>query len=164
MTARASSFLIALAALGLVAACKPDPVVVQLRFPSQQMFLQSEFARIAVVDLAANDLGACPRLVDQGINDSFNPRPVLDSGATAVCNFRSGGVTFDEIDEGPKAFVGIVREENNTAILAGCAIGEAYNDAPTIDIVLTATEQYRTAALDMLTCSDIEDKCERGCR
>lgn len=164
MSTRTILFMVCLLAVAAFGACKPDPLTVGLRFPSQQAFLQSDFGRISIIEVAASDLGACPRIIEQAINDSFSPAPVLDSGPEAICSFRNGGVTFDEIGEGPKAFVGVARDESNTAILAGCAIGEAYNDAPAIDIVLAVTDAYRTAAVEMLACSSIDDKCDRGCR
>lgn len=155
--------LLSILAAASLLSCKPDPVEIRLRFPSIESFLQSESARLVVVKVAANDLGACPRLIEAAINNSLTG-VLHDSGTRTVCSFRDSGETFEDVAEGPIAIVGVAIDEAQTPILAGCHIAEVYESAPTIEVQLGVTDRYRTEGVDMLSCENEEEKCQRGCR
>ena len=146
--------------LALCAGCGADPVAVELNFPSQETFLQSDFARVRVFDLAPDGLGDCPALLAAATVGTDGPTPPShDSNNVDVCD-AFGGIAFDEIGEGPKAFVATT-SASNMVILAGCTVGEVYADAPTIVVHLEMTSAYTTTPSD---CTSVADKCERGCR
>lgn len=142
--------------------CSPDPVIVDLNFPSQETFLQSQFARVRVFDLAQDELGRCPTLVGESISATTATVPVHDSDNVDVCD-AFGGIAFDEIGEGPKAFV-VTTSTMNEVILAGCTVAEVYADAPTVPVHLAMTPRYSIAVTGTSPCMSIADKCERGCR
>ena len=150
--------VLALAAGG----CSPDPVIVDLNFPSQETFLQSQFARVRVFDLSPDELGGCPTLVGESISGTAATDAVQDSDNVDVCD-AFGGIAFDEIGEGPKAFV-VTTSAMNEVILAGCTVAEVYADAPTVTVHLAMTPRYAIAITGASPCMSISDKCERGCR
>lgn len=142
------------------AGCGADHVAVELNFPSQETFFNSDFARVRVFDLAPDALGDCPSLVASAIAGTGERAPSQDSNNVDVCDAYDG-IVFDEIGEGPKAFV-VTASASNTVILAGCTVGEVYPDAPTIVVHLAMTSAY-TSASTPSSCTSIADKCERGC-
>ena len=144
------------------AACSPDPVVVDLNFPSQETFLQSQFARVQVFDLQQDELGRCPALVGEAISGATADAPAHDSDNVDVCD-AFGGIAFDDIGDGPKAFV-VTTAAMNEVILAGCTVAEVYRDAPTVVVHLGMTPRYAIAVTGTSPCMSIADKCERGCR
>lgn len=146
-----------------VAGCANEPVTMELNFPSKETFLQSEFARVRVFDLREDELGICPSLVGQAISGAGGHVAALDSQNVAVCDARNGGIRFDEVSEGPKAFVATA-SRSNQVILAGCTIAEVYADAPVVVIRLAPTARYATVVTEAPECRSIEDKCDRGCR
>jgi len=158
---RNAAFLL-LAAVGLVG-CAPEPVTVSVNFPSQEAFLHSEFAQIQIFELSPTELGSCPDLLVPAIAGTGSVRPKLRSGSVNVCDLFDGGVSFDEVGEGPHAYVAVARNEANRPLLAGCTVGEVYADAPEIVVRLTQTSEYYSAVSGPPACSTVEDKCERGC-
>lgn len=139
------------------AGCANEPVTVELAFPSQEMFLQTEMARVMVFDLGPGSLGDCPELISDATAGSASPG--LDSGNVLVCDLFDGGVQFDEIGEGPKAFVGVVSNASNVPLLDGCTVAEIYADAPRVVISLSPTPQYTTTVTGPPPYGSVADKC-----
>lgn len=151
--------------LGLTGqACAPSPIDVEMTFPSRDTFLYSDFGRLLVyeVDLEMPAQN-CPAILDRISAGDFGT-PVFDSEWTSVCDFREGGIGLDSVPEGPHAYVGLTRDESNNLLLSGCRIGEAYADAPAVEVRLFPTPTYE-GAVDgrTLNCSSEEDKCQTGC-
>lgn len=151
------------AVVAVLPACANDPVIIELNFPSTEAFVQSELARVMVFDLGEDELGTCPAIVGQAIAGTGGLTPSLDSTNVQVCAARDPGISFDEVGEGPKAFVATTIL-SNTVILAGCTVGEVYADAPRIVVHLAMTPRYAEIVTDPSPCRDEVDKCERGCR
>jgi len=144
--------------LALLAGCANEPVTVELGFPSQETFLHSEIARVMVFDLGSDALGTCPELVSDAISGSGSP--ALDSGNVLVCDLFDGGVQFDEIGEGPKAFVAIASNASNDPLLGGCTVAEIYADAPRVVVSLYPTSEYESGGVpDMPSYSSVAEKC-----
>jgi hypothetical protein len=137
-------------------------VIVDLNFPSQETFLQSQFARVRVFDLSQDELGECPALLAEAIAVTTAADAAHDSDNVDVCD-AFGGIAFDEIGEGPKAFV-VTTSAMNEVILAGCTVAEVYPDAPAVTVHLAMTPRYAIAVTGTSPCMSIADKCERGCR
>ncbi len=124
------------------------PVVIELNFPSVSTFLYSEFARIQAFNLNEEEIGDCPNLIGRArggtaaVVDAY-----LDSGSLPICYFRLQGVTFEHIDQGPKAYVALVWDasEPKALLLIGCTVGEAYENAPPIKITLHMSDDYISA-------------------
>lgn len=156
----------ALAVLALaLAGCAPNPVDVQVGFPSLETFLYSDFGRLLVYEVDPDTgLGDCPALIDAVGRGAFG-EPVLDSEWQPICSFRNGGVQFGDVPPGPHAYVGIARDQSNTILLSGCRVAEAYEAAPAVELDLFPTSDYADVTSGVtLTCSSEEDKCQRGCR
>ncbi len=149
----------------LAAGCAPNPVTIDVTFPSTQTFLFSELGRLLVYQVDADGgLGSCPQILEDIGNSEFG-MPVLDSDLHPICDFRDGGVGFDDVIPGPMAFVVLAYDDANTLLLSGCRIGEAYDGAEPIEVDLFPTADYAGAILGtMLTCGSADDKCARGCR
>jgi hypothetical protein len=154
-------------ALGVttLAACGPDAPSLELNFPSLETFLYSSFARVDVFDVSPNELGMCPSLIRESLRGSTSRPPVYETGDVSVCDFRDGGVVMTGAGSGPKAFVAVVSDASNHALLTGCAVTEVYEGSPSITIRLFMTDRYHEIvdALGPLECGSIDDKCERGC-
>jgi len=151
----------------LVVGCGPTPVTVDVSFPSTETFLFSEQGQLLVYDLAqgpdGGGLGDCPLLIE-GIEGGALGDPILDSGRVPICSFRGGGVGFDDVPPGPKAYVMISYDEANTVLLAGYRVAEAYEGAPPIQVDVYPTGDYASAtAGKTLSCRNADDKCPRGC-
>lgn len=143
--------------------CANEPVTVELGFPSQETFLQTEIARVMVFDLGSGSLGDCPSLVTEATRGSASPG--LDSGNVLVCDLFDGGVQFDEIGEGPKAFVAVASNASNVPLLSGCTVAEIYADAPRVVVSLAPTPEYNpTNVTGPAPYASIADKCPRGGR
>ncbi len=153
---------IGLAAIAL-AGCAPDIVTVDMNYPSQETFLQSEFARIFVYPLSERDLGLCPTILRGTLSGAAIDQAILKTDPASVCQFQRGGVVFRDIPEGPHAWVGVVTNDASVPLLAGCTVAELYVDAPEIEINLFMTQMYRTTVPENPRCTSIADKCERGC-
>lgn len=149
----------------LAMGCAPDANELELNFPSMDTFLYSSFARVEVFDVSPSELGLCPTLVGQAVRASSSRPTAYDTGELPVCDFRHGGVTFGDVGTGPKAFVAVVSDASNRVLLAGCSVSEVYEDSPPITIRLFMTDRYHEAVADLgeLDCTDMDDKCERGC-
>lgn len=132
----------ALAAIGvsLLAGCAPDPVIVELGFPSTSAFLQSTQARILVFPLTTEELGICPELLHQLAASRFPIDPIYDSQPVDVCDVRAG-LGLPDVGAGPHAYLVEVRNES-TLILQGCSVAEVYVGAGTIPIELQPTEGF----------------------
>lgn len=145
--------------------CAPDANELELNFPSLDTFLYASFARVQVFDVSPSELGLCPTLVGQAVRASTSRPATYDTGEVPVCDFRHGGVTFDDVGSGPKAFVAVVSDASNRVLLAGCSMSEIYENSPEISIRLFMTDRYHEAVSDIgeLDCNDMDDKCERGC-
>ena len=154
------------APVALVAAlgCAPTPVEVNLSFPSRETFLYSDFGRLRVYEVDVTMSQAdCPVLLDRLAAGSMGT-PVLDSDWKPICEFRAGAVTFPDAPGGPHAYLVQARSDENTVLLEGCRVGEAYVDAPAIEVQMFPTTDYRTATQGVsLSCSTEEDKCRDGC-
>lgn len=149
----------------LAAGCAPNPVAIDVSFPSADTFLFSESGQLLVYDVdPMTGLGDCPQILEDIANNEFGT-PLLDSGRQPICAFRDGGVGFDDVIPGPKAFVVLAYDDANTLLLSGCRVGEAYEGAPVIEVDVFPTNEYTSAtAGQMLTCGNADDKCARGCR
>ena len=149
----------------LAAGCAPTPVTVDVTFPSTETFLFSEQGQLLVYDVGADGgLGSCPQILEDIANNDFGA-PLLDSGRRPICEFRDGGVGFDDVIPGPKAFVVLTFDDANTILLSGCRIGEAYEGALSIEVDLFPTDDYASATMGTtLMCGTADDKCARGCR
>ena len=155
----------ALAVVSLaLASCAPEPVSVQLGFPSTETFLYSDFARLLVYPSDLEDsAGGCPVLLNSATAGDFG-EPVYDSDWRAVCAFREGGVRFDDVPEGPNAYLVVTRDESNNLLLSGCRVAEVYVSAPSVTVSLFPTPFYSDATAGRaLVCSNEEDKCRDGC-
>ncbi len=126
----------------LLLGCRPDPILIELEFPSTDTFLYSEIGQLTVFELLPTELGECPRLVEEILAGSTTNPPILDTGNRSICGFCNGGVAYEDIEEGPRAFVMVVRDAANTPILSGCTVGEIFENAPTIKINLFMTSLY----------------------
>jgi hypothetical protein len=156
----------ALAIALFVTACAPTPVEVDLRFPSLDTFLYADAGRLLVYEVEPDQtgLGRCPALIDGAASSVFGT-PTLDTDWRPICDFRDGGARFDSVPPGPHAYVMVARDEMNVVLLTGCAVGEAYEEAPAIELDLYPTDAYASATNGrVLTCSSEMDKCARGCR
>ncbi len=149
----------------VMAGCAPDANELDLNFPSLDTFLYSSFARVQVFDVSPGELGLCPTLVGQAVRASTSRPSSYDTGEMPVCDFRHGGVVFGDVGSGPKAFVAVVSDASNRVLLSGCTMSEVYEDAPGITIRLFMTDRYHEVVADIgeLDCTDMDDKCERGC-
>ena len=147
----------------LLSGCGLTPVAVDVRFPSSETFLYSDFGRLILYDVEETGLGQCPELVDSTVDAMFG-EPVLDSDWQPICGFQSGDVKFDDVPPGPHAYVVLSRDENNVVLLAGCSVAEAYEDAPPVRVDLYPTDAYAGAIADReLTCDNPMTRCN-GCR
>ncbi len=146
-----------------VAGCAGDPVPIELNFPSVETVLQSDYARVAVFDLDGGSLGDCPTLVAQAVAGTEERRPAFDSGGVEVCDALGGGIVFEEIGDGPKAFVATT-SKSNAVVLAGCTVAEVYGGAPDVVVHLAVTSRYYDVVGTPSACTSVADKCERGCR
>lgn len=143
--------------------CAPEPVVVDLRFPSESTLLFSEFARILVFPLESGELGRCPELTADANSGNVSDA-LIDTGTQPVCSFRQGGVSFEDMPSGPFAYVALVEDDSNQLLLDGCTVAEVYEDAPRIQISLFPTEDYATLTAGMTpACPNVETKCGGGC-
>ena len=150
--------LIAVCVLGTVG-CAPDPVRVEVIFPSEETFLVTQLVRIRAFEADPNDLGLCPTLVNEVVTGT--PREAVINGPPLrACTVREGGFSVEDVPPGPLAWVATA-ETVSTRLLAGCTVAEVYADAPTIDIDLFMTSDYPVGATPM--CLSVEDKCVRGC-
>ena len=157
--------LLALSTL-VIAGCAPQPVDVDVGFPSLSTFLFSDFGRLLVYEVEPDEegLGSCAGLLVRAGDGNFGT-PVLDSDWRPICDFRARTVAFDSIPPGPHAYVAIARDEANVILLSGCTIAEAYEGAPPVDLELYPTDVDGGATNGRsLTCSSEMDKCTRGCR
>jgi len=156
--------VIAIWGLGLLG-CRPDPVPIELEFPSTETFLYSDLGQLMVFGLTQETLGDCPRLVDEVLAGSASDPPILDTGERSICGFCNGGVSYDDVAEGARAFVMVARDDANTPLLTGCTVGEVYNDAPTIVINLFVTDEYAgVAAAGAPLFTDPSVKCRGECQ
>ena len=155
----------ALAALFLLAGCGPNPVTIDVVFPSTETFLHSEQAQLLVYEAGEDGgLGSCPQILEDIANNDLGD-PILDSERVPVCDLRNGGVGFDDVPQGPKAFVVLAFDDANTLLLSGCRIGEAYEGAMPIEVDVFPSDEYASTIMGTtLTCGTAEDKCTRGCR
>lgn len=144
--------------------CRPDPVPVELEFPSTETFLYSELGQLTVFGITIGELGDCPRLVEEALSGSSSRAPLIDTGERSICGFCNGGVSYDDVDEGPRAFVMVVRDASNTPLLTGCTTGEIYEDAPPIVINLFITPEYSGVADAPPPFSDPIRKCGGECQ
>lgn len=147
----------------LAAGCAPNPVTIDVTFPSTETFLHSEQGQLLVYDVSLEaGLGDCPRILEDIGNNDFG-MPLLDSDRRPICDFRDGGVGFDDVTPGPKAFVVLAFDAANTLLLSGCRIGEAYEGAAPIEVDIFPTSAYAAVATVLLTCGNADEKCARGC-
>jgi hypothetical protein len=161
VTRRASAVLVAGAMACAGAGCGPDPVAIELNFPSDAAFLYAAQARVLVFDVPASDLGACPDLVQGALAGDAGADRTL--GPASVCAFRAGDAVLDDVSEGPKAWIAIVEDGTSRAILAGCTIAEAYGGASTIVVHLAQTADYSDVTGSPPACTTVEEKCGGGC-
>lgn len=149
----------------LLPCCRPDPVPIELEFPSTDTFLYSELGQLTVFSVTRGELGECPSLVEESLAGSLTRTPVIDTGERSICGFCNGGASYDDVAEGPRAFVMVVRDASNTPLLAGCTMGEVYEEAPSIVINLFITPEYSAvAAAGPPPFSDPIRKCGGECQ
>jgi len=150
-------------ALVLVVGCAPTPVEVDVRFPREENFLFTDFGQLLVFTIDANEgLGDCPALLEQ-VESSGIGMPALQTGRRPICEFRAGGVSFDDVPPGPHAYVMLAFDDSDNLILDGCTVAEAYVDAPPVQVQLFPTSDYASSTAGRtLTCSSADDKCAPG--
>lgn len=136
-----------------LAGCAPDPVVVELAFPTESAFVQSRQGRVIVFPLAEDELGICPELLHQLEASRFPIEPVFDSEPVDVCELRAA-LRLPELAQGPHAYLVEVRNES-AIILQGCAIGEVFTGAGTIRVDLHPTDVFVPTSSEMTA----EAKC-----
>mgnify|MGYP001816491179 CR=1 FL=1 len=153
-----------LAAGALVGGCYPEPTTLNLRFPTENSFLYADEAQVVRFNVRESELGICPSLVSQ-VNEGAGDREAIEDRTVSVCSLRDGGLEFEDIGDGKRAFVVVVRDQFSTALLTGCIITDTYVDAPEIALALALTEDYTDALerIGELQCTDIDEKCSRGC-
>jgi hypothetical protein len=146
------------AALALtLAGCGANGVVIDLNFPSESAFAQSQNARLRIFPRTRDELGTCPTLLDRIATDAFVETKAWDSGAADVCAFR-GGLAVPELPAGPHAFVVEVRDSSNRVILVGCTMAETYVGAPDIAVTLSPTSDFAPASIPKTA----DDRCRSG--
>lgn len=123
----------ALVPLALVLSGCASTIPVQFRFPSEEAALLASNADIAMVPVAADDLGVCPSLLGRTTFEGT----VIDS--VPICDLRSyhlpdpGGVV---------AIVVQVQDDRSTEILQGCTVVDVYPGRPPIAVDLYPTDAY----------------------
>lgn len=149
----------ALSCLGIgISSCASDPVIVEVAFPSESAFLQSTSARLTVYGAPDAFDSVCAELLAGTRRDLSIEN---DSGLTDVCALRGGGVRFDDVSAGPKAFVVQIRNASDAIILEGCTVREAYTESEPIVVSITATDFYDEQS--PLSCDSVEQKCAGAC-
>lgn len=152
----------------VISGCQPlKPVTIELNFPSMTTFLYSEFARIQVFELTEEQIGECPHIIGRAMGGTPARDAYLDSGDVPVCDLRSGGVSFESIDEGPMAYSALVWDASNALLLTGCTVAEAFEEAPAITVSLHMSTQYSNAVQrinngDGPLYANEREKCEGG--
>lgn len=149
----------------MLSCCRPDPVPIELEFPSTETFLYSELGQLTVFSITRGELGECPAIVEESMAGSLTRSPIIDTGERSICGFCNGGASYDDVAEGPRAFVMVVRDAANTPLLTGCTTGEIYEEAPPIVINLFITPEYEgVAAAGPPPFSDPIRKCGGECQ
>jgi hypothetical protein len=159
--------LVVMAALccQVVAGCRPDPIPIELEFPSTETFLYSDFGQLMIFEIAPFALGSCSLLVEEALGGSVGQAPAYDTGSRSICGFCDGGVSWDDIPEGPLAFVMVTRNDANTLLLAGCTVAEVYEGATPVVINLFMTPDYDdVAAAGPPDFTDPFSKCGGECQ
>jgi hypothetical protein len=143
-------------------ACAPEPVTIDVNFPSDRAFLFSEAIEVHAYEVSTAELGGCASLVGQLLTArAANEAPVLRSNPLRACTVLAGGMTFDDVPEGPLAWVGLAKDANRT-LLAGCTVAEVYADAPVVTIHMFMTADYRMAVRNLDPAwRTIDEKCGR---
>lgn len=144
-------------------ACAPQPVPLEVRFPSTETFLVTRGVRVRVFD-AATVSGGCAALVASVA--AMRPpegNVVLDGRIVSPCELRAG-ISLPDVGGGRRAFVveGLDRTGNQT-IVAGCTEAEMYAGAR-IEIAVYPTSRYEAAYLaDMPAAGEtVESRCGGG--
>lgn len=135
------------AALGAMAlgACAPEPIVLDINFPSEPAFLVTRFVQIHVVSAASatDPCGEARRSVIAG----SEPNGLLGRVApTPVCDVRAG-IGVPVLGSGPLAYVVTALNDTNTILFLGCQIADL-NTVERIRIVLTSTPAGDRALID----------------
>lgn len=165
---RAFAGVFAIFAIFAMWGCQPStPVTIELNFPSMTTFLYAEIARIQVFELTEEQIGECPHIIGRAMGGTPARDAYLDSGEVPVCNLRSGGVSFESIDEGPMAYSALVWDASNSLLLTGCTVAEVFEEAPPITVSLHMSTQYSDAVLrinnsDGPLYANEREKCEGG--
>jgi hypothetical protein len=152
--------------LGCAAAagCRPDPVPIELEFPSTETFLYSELGQLAAYPVSSFALGMCSLLVEETLGGSVSETPAYDTGSRSICSFCNGGVAWEDVGEGPMAFVMVTRNDSNALLLAGCTMAEVYEGAGPVVINLYMTPGYdEVAAAGPPEFADPIRKCGEAC-
>lgn len=149
----------------VLAGCGNAPVDLELRFPTEQAFLLSDFGRLLVYEVDPEvGLGDCPALLEAAVAGEAGA-PVFDSGQLPICDFRDPGVGFDDFPPGPHAFVVLSSiDDPQATLLAGCRIAEAYAEAPAVPITMFPTRDYQDSVGGMTSNCTEESKCNGSCQ
>lgn len=148
--------------------CEPDPIGLDVSFPTEESFLYSDYAEIYMFDISAAERGqVCSELLIGLLNDTLEREPVSSSGPLSACDLRSNGYTFEDIGEGTRAFATIVNavDAGTTPLLYGCVTADTYVDSPSVTLelmtVLGARDLIET--IGTLGCRNVEEKCRGLC-
>lgn len=150
----------------LFGGCTPEATTLNFRFPSTESFLYSTNAQVLMFDISHADRGACASIHRFALEHFGDWEPSAEREQVNVCELRNGGVTFEDIGPGLRAFAAVIRDQNGEPLLSGCVTADTYPDAPEVDIWLYPTEEYgaNIAAIGELRCDDEEQKCDgSGC-
>jgi hypothetical protein len=150
------------ATLGAVAlgACTPEPIVLEINFPSEPAFLVTRSVQVHVVSASASDpCGEARRSVIAG----SEPAGLLGRVAqTPVCDVRAG-IPVPVLGSGPLAYVVTALNDTNTVLFSGCQVADL-DTVERIRVVLTSTPAGDRALIDTPPPpgETIMSRCSRG--
>ena len=135
----------------------------ELSFPSPDAFAAAATVRVFAVP-TMEGLEDCPGLLSQAEVGGLTSA-TSDTGSFPVCDYRSGGVSLPDVENGLFAYVAVAEDAGGQPLLTGCTIRDVYLDETHVRIVLTPTAVYRARVRQGTTptgCS-VEDRCAGRC-
>ena len=114
--------------------------VYHLDFPSLETFAFSDFGRLLVYPISGDDLGQCPELVNNAVEGTFGS-PSFDSNWQPICDFREGLIRYEDVPEGPHAWVVLTQDSSNRTLLSGSGQGSGISLPFAEDITLSPDKQ-----------------------
>lgn len=147
----------------MAAGCAPNPVTLDVNFPSETSFLVSRFVRVDAIPVAPNALGVCPGFVEAAENNETVEGAIASVDNAQTCDMRRG-IRLPDVGSGPRAYLVRVFDDSNTVLLVGCTVAEVYASAPAIRVEVYPTDDYDTAAMRLAPepGETIDSRCGGG--